>query len=585
MNTPITLTPRPVRMQWDIKIPLRDGTHLSATVYRPADQNEPEPCLLTLTPYTAQRLHPRASYFAARGFPFLAVDARGRGNSEGIFRPYIQEAEDGHDIVEWIARQPYCNGRVAMFSGSYEGYDQWAVAKEFPAHLATIAPSVSAGLGIDFPMRNNIPYPYVMRWLSLTAGHTSQDRVFEDQKFWRDQYRAWFLSGRPFRELDTLTGNPSPIFQEWLSHPERDAYWDAFLPGATAYAKIDLPILSLTGSYDANQPGALHFYREHLRHASPAAAAKHYLVIGPWDHGGSLSPKPEFGGISFGPAALLDVMQLHLDWYKWTLRGGAKPAFLQRNVAYYVTGAEKWRYAESLESVTDQHQLLYLDSQGSASRAHNSGLLGESVGEGAGDTYVYDPRDLGIAAVEAQLEYPSPPTLLRPTFPNDSLTDQTLVFANEGKALIYHSLPFARATEISGFFKLTAWMAINQPDTDFLATVYELTPEGGSILLTSDLLRARYREDLHTPRLIRTEEPLRYDFNHFTFISRQLKQGSRLRLVIGPLHSIYFQKNYNSGKPVAEESMEDARAVTVTLHHDKLHPSVLHVPLGHLEND
>jgi len=572
-------------MQWDVRIPLRDGTRLSATLYLPAEKIEPAPCLLTLTPYTAQRIHPRASYFAAHGYPFLAVDARGRGNSEGIFRPYLQEAKDGHDIVEWIARQPFCNGRVAMFSGSYEGYDQWAVAKEFPSHLTTITPSVAAGLGIDFPMRNNIPYPYVMRWLLLTAGRTSQDRIFEDQNFWRDQYRVWFLSGRPFKELDSLIGNPSPIFQEWVSHPEQDSYWDTFLPTAAEYAKLNLPILSLTGSYDANQPGALHFYREHLRHASPTAVAKHYLVIGPWDHGGSLSPKPEFGGIKFGPAARVDVMRLHLDWYNWTLRDGPQPAFLQGSVAYYVTGAEKWRYADSLEAVTAQHQLLYLDSQGSASRALFSGSLGELAGKGAGDSYTYDPRDLSIAEVESGLEYPSPPTLLRPTFPNDSLIDQTLVYANEGKALFYHSSPFLRDTQITGFFKLTAWISINQPDTDFLVTVYELTPDGGSILLTSDLMRARYRESLRTPRLVQTEKPLRYDFDHFTFISRQLKKGSRLRLVIGPINSIYYQKNYNSGKRVADESMEDARAVTVTLFHDKTHPSVLHVPLGHPEND
>src|SRR6266571_4910380 len=119
-----------VRLQWNVRIPMRDGITLSATLYLPSDSTGPQPCLFALTPYTVHRNHLRAKYFATRGYPFFVIDARGRGNSEGIFRPYIQEAADGYDIVEWIARHSCCNGKVAAFSGSYEGYSQWATAKE-----------------------------------------------------------------------------------------------------------------------------------------------------------------------------------------------------------------------------------------------------------------------------------------------------------------------------------------------------------------------------------------------------------------------------------------------------------------------
>jgi uncharacterized protein len=129
-----------VQFTWSVKIPLRDGVHLNATVYTPRDQEAPAPCIFTLTPYIAQTYHVRGIYFAAHGLPFLTVDVRGRGNSEGEFHPFIQEAKDGYDVVEWLARQPYCNGKVSMWGGSYAGYDQWATAKEFPPHLATIVP-------------------------------------------------------------------------------------------------------------------------------------------------------------------------------------------------------------------------------------------------------------------------------------------------------------------------------------------------------------------------------------------------------------------------------------------------------------
>jgi uncharacterized protein len=161
-----------------------------------------------------------------------------------------------------------------------------------------------------------------------------------------------------------------------------------------------------------------------------------------------------------------------------------------------------------------------------------------------------------------------------------SLVDQRLVFARRGRQLVYHSAPFDRNTEISGFFKLSAWLSIDQPDTDFQATIYEIREDGSSLQLTSQYLRARYREGLRTPVLVKTHDPLRYDFDQFTFMSQEVKQGSRLRLVIAPIDSIYLEKNYNSGGVVAEETLSDARPVTVTLYHDSRHPSTLFVPIG-----
>jgi predicted acyl esterase len=141
-------------------------------------------------------------------------------------------------------------------------------------------------------------------------------------------------------------------------------------------------------------------------------------------------------------------------------------------------------------------------------------------------------------------------------------------------------LPFEHDTEISGVFRLTAWISIDQPDTDFAVNVYEIREDGGSTLLAGDQLRARYRESLREPKLIQTKAPLRYDFTHFTFVSWEVKKGSRLRLVLEPINSIYNEKNYNSGGIVAQESLKDARTVNVTLYHDRAHPSALSVPLA-----
>ena len=564
--------PSKVQMHWGIKIPLRDGICLHATLYLRVDQAVSAPAIFIMTPYIAQASHDQAVYFASRGYPYLAIDVRGRGNSEGEFRPLINEAQDGFDVVEWLAVQPYCNGQVTMIGGSYSGHCQWATAKEFPPHLATIVPVASPYISIDFPMLGNIPSPYIMQWLILVAGRTSQERVFwSNERFWGTRFRQWFESGQPFQHVDGALGNPSSTFQEWVSHPRLDAYWDRYNPTAEAYSKLSLPILTITGSCDDDQLGALMHYREHLRNASSEARARHYLVIGPWDHSGTRIPQQEFLGIKVGPASLIDLSELHLHWYAWTMQGRPKPEFLKKNVAYYVMGVEQWRYADTLDEITARWMSLYLDSSGNPTDVFRSGSLtfGPPTLSGP-DHYVYDPRDVSQAGLES-------------TVHPESRSDQRMIHALNGRQLIYHSAPFEEDIEISGFFKFSTWLAIDQPDTDFRVWVCEVDMSGCSILLTMDQMRARYRQSLREEALIDTRDALRYDFSRFTFISRQVKKGHRLRLVIGPINSIYAQKNYNSGNVVAEESIEDARSVTVSLFHDASRPSVLHVPIGRPE--
>ena len=555
-------------MQWGVMIPLRDGVHLSATLYLPSDHGTPAPAIFTLTPYVGQSSHDRGVYFATYGYPFLTVDVRGRGNSEGLFEANGNEAKDGYDIVEWLARQPYCNGKVTMWGGSYAGYVQWCAAKERPPHLVTIVPVASPFRGCDSPMRNNIFSPYRIQWLTLLSGRTSQDRIFGDQEFWNRQYRRWFESGIPFREIDTLLGNASPIFQEWLAHPQVDEYWDSYNPTSEEYGGIRIPILTITGIYDGNQPGALRHYREHVKNAAPEARAQHFLVIGPWDHAGTRTPQAEFVGLEVGPAALVDLPKLHREWYDWVMQGGAKPDFLRKNVAYYVMGAEKWRYADSLEAMTARTQPFYLHSDTNPDDVFKSGSLGSEPPEiSEPDHYRYDPRDVRLAELESTVD-------------PESRVDHRLIYAAIGRQLIYHTAPFGENVEITGFIRLSIWLSIDQADTDFRATVYEIGIDGTAIQLTTDSLRARYRESLREAKLIRTREPLRYDFEGFTFVSRLARKGSRLRLVIGPVNSIYSEKNYNSGGVVSEESMRDAREVTVRLFHDASRPSALYIPIG-----
>jgi putative CocE/NonD family hydrolase len=555
-------------MQWGLRIPLRDGIHLSATLYLPKNST-PAPAICTLTPYVGQTYHDRGLYFAEHGYPFVTVDVRGRGNSEGTFQPLVNEADDAFDVVEWIARQAFCSGKVAMWGGSYGGYTQWAAAKELPPHLATLVPVASPYVGYDFPLHFNVQLPYWMQWLTLVSGRTSQDRMFwNSERYWGAKFRQWLESGTPFRNFDAEAGNPSAIFQEWASHPRRDDYWDRCNPTSSQYAAIKYPILTITGMYDANQPGALMHYWQHMENASAAARAQHYLVIGPWDHAGTRTPAREFAGVSIGPAGMLDIPKLHRQWYAWTMLGGPQPEFLRKRVAYFVMVAETWRYADTIEEITAATQTWHLHSTCNPTDIFKSGTLAPEIcSRSEPDHYIYDPRDTALAGLESTVD-------------PENRSDHRMVYASVGRRLVYHSAPFDRDIDVAGFFRLFVWIAIDQRDTDVCAAIYEVGGDGAAIELTTAWMRARYREDLYREQLVTTAEPLQYRFDRFMFVARRIRRGHRLRLVIGPIDSIYAQRNYNSGGIIADESMSDARTVTVKLFHDDAHRSALYVPLA-----
>ena len=555
-------------MRWGVKIPMRDGVSLNATVFQPHEQKEPLPVIFTLTPYIGDTYTDRAMYFAQHGYVYALVDVRGRGNSGGTFEPFANDARDGYDIVEWFAKQPFCNGKVTMWGGSYAGFDQWTTLKSFPPHLATIVPAAAAHPGVDFPFTFSIFAPYDEQWLTFTSGATGNQKLFGDDAFWGAKAREYYDKHLAFREFDKLAGNPSAVFQKWLQHPTPDAYYDAMVPTIEDYKRIKFPILTITGHYDGDQPGAFTYYKRHMQYGTEEAKAQHFLIIGPWDHAGTRTPQREVSGLKFGEASVLDLNKLHVEWYDWVMKGGAKPEFLRKRVTYYVVGegAENWKYADSLEAISNEKRTLYLSSKGSADSVFQSGTLSESTsGSATGDKWTYDPLDTRPGDAE-------------PT--NDArLTSQWAVLNTFGNGVIYHSKPFAEATEVTGFVKLTVWLTMDVPDTDLDANLYEILPGGGSVALTGASLRARFRESARQEKLVTPGKPEKYVFDSFTFFSRRVAKGSVLRLFIHCPNTPGVEKNYNSGGVVALETAKDAKTAHITLVHDAEHPSALELPV------
>src|SRR5690348_1939414 len=108
-------------------IPMRDGVHLAATIWRPSDQSKPLPVVLIMKPYSTDVTHERAVNIATQGYVDVRVDVRGSGTSQGMFTPHYGNGPDGADVVAWLARQAWCDGRVVTRRGSYRGMDQWQI--------------------------------------------------------------------------------------------------------------------------------------------------------------------------------------------------------------------------------------------------------------------------------------------------------------------------------------------------------------------------------------------------------------------------------------------------------------------------
>lgn len=571
-------------LRWGVKIPLRDKVELNATLYLPkaAEGAGPRtPLIFTLTPYVSDTYHPRAAYFASHGYAFALVDVRGRGNSGGEFEPFAQEPRDGHDVVEWLAKQPFCDGKVAMWGGSYAGFDQWATAKELPPHLATIVPAAAAHPPLDYPSLQNVGETYDVQWFTHTSGRASQQNLFSDSKFWRTKFLEAYKKHIAFKDLGAFVGNPSPNFQRILKHPTADAYYDAMVPSAEQYKKMTLPILTITGQYDGDELGALTFYREYMANASTEARAKHFLIIGPWDHAGTRTPTDEVAGVKFGGAAIVDLNDLHRQWYDWTMKAGPKPDFLKNQVAYYLIAAGnsgangEWRYVDDFAALTANPKTLFLEAGVDLRNGvFSSGFAHpDRPKEGAAfirpGKFTYDPLDTRRGEFVEGIEPKEKTAALDQTF--------ALSIGNDG--LVYHTKPLDNEAPLIGCPAVTLWLSIDTPDVDLECDLYEIQPDGTSIALWSDLRRMRYRESLREAKLVKPGEIVKCEFNPGLFVARRLMKGSRLRLIVTAVNSIAWQKNYCSGGNVAEETAKDARTCHVQIYHDAEHASSLQLPL------
>jgi len=547
------------------EIPMRDGIKLSANIYSPISDEKSYPVILIYTPYVNDEASERGMYFAENGYVFISLDLRGRGNSQGVYKPFEKDGSDGFDAIEWISKQAWCNGKIGMMGGSYRGMVQWMTLKNRPKALKTIVPTASVGPGIDFPKFGGIFSNYSLQWLNFTGGKSRNSNLFGNGTFWRNKATKKYNEFLPFKDWDKVAlGTENSVFQTWISHPDFDQYWQNFYPTPEDYKSFNIPILTITGYFDADQPGAMKYYKDHMKYGNPKGKSNHYIIFGPWSHRGTRKPETELGGLSFGENSKLDIKKLHLDWFNWTLKNEDKPEFLKDRVSYYMMDENEWKYENEFKNISNDTLTYYLSSpESDAKLLIDPGHLSTQKSKIKDADYIINnPLDTtSIAGYKGKDFYKAPiPIELK-------------------NSLIFVSEELDSDTTISGEYEVGLYLNLDVLDTDMSIELQSINAIGEARYIGREQLRLRYRNSLEVPELITKGETFLCKFDLSYVTSLQLEKGSRFVLIVSGLNSKYLQKNYNSGKDVSTETKQDAKTAKITVHHSPIHASYLKIPI------
>ncbi|MEU7506133.1 CocE/NonD family hydrolase [Streptomyces lavendulae] len=482
-------------MEHDLKISMRDGTLLSADLYRPVT-DAPVPVLVRRTPYGKSGGSPGgASVDGLRlvrgGYALLVQDVRGRFASGGAFEPYWHEAADGADTVAWAVEQSWCDGTAGLFGRSYEAMAALLAAAERPPGLGAIAPHV-AGSGFDEGWTRQggaFQLGFVLYWVlydllldgaGLTGADLAEvaDAVDRIEELYRDPGAATDL-------LDRL----APYYRQWRAHPDGAPYWRRAAPRAS-YPAIEVPVLHLTGWYDIFLAGALENYRGMRNFGTPSR-----LVVGPWSHcvTGGIFPQRRYGLAA--DEREIDVTGMHLDHFDRYLgrhgagvraggtgsdsSSGSGSRSRSRSgddgpVRLFVTGADAWRSFSDWPVPGTRDLVLYLRGRGLTP--------GPAPREPGADRLRHDPADPvpttgGATALPGQF-----------TGGDCGPLDQREV-EQRSDVLCFTGEPLTAPLTVIGDTVLTVYVTPDAAGADVTGKLVDVHPDGRAELLCDSVRR------------------------------------------------------------------------------------------------
>ena len=528
------LSPRTMGTTVDtgVRIKMRDGTELVATVFRPADGGR-HPAILRRTPYGRGSFPPvEGAYWASRGYALIVQDVRGRNDSQGEWKPWAHERKDGYDTIEWIASQSWSNGKVGMIGGSYGGMVQWAAAAERHPALKCIVPEVSpTDPFFGGPLDHGVPGLF-------------------STLFWAEYVREKKVRGEfgPSGDLDKLLtvplsridddvlGHDIPFFNDWWTRETPSAFEGGFLPDL---GKINVPVLHIGGWWDGDGIGTkLNWAR--LREAKHQSQ---WLIYGPWEH--DFNSSTTFRGVDYGADAIIDLDSIYLRWFDTWLKDKNVGWEEQPRVRAFVTGANEWRHLSDWPDPASEPLTLYLAGRGR--------LLPAPPASEQPDRYVYDPANV---------------KLLREGDPRI-----VAIPAGRKDLLVYRTGPFPEPIDIAGPIDLELFFSTTARDTDFFASLV-VVDEKGTVRTIGQpgKIRARYLSGWDTPALLTPGKTYKAEIALWD-VAHRVGKGQRLGIIIESHMFPFYARNLNTGEPNATATR--MVAATQTIYHDAGRPSAL----------
>jgi hypothetical protein len=572
--------PFTVSRERDVIMSTRDGKRLLSDIYRP-EGVESAPVLLRRTPYGSRNndladKFTEADFYASHGYLTVVQNTRGRFGSEGVWYPFVYEANDGYDAIEWAARLPGSNGRVGTFGQSYGALVQYLAAAQRPEHLVTCIP-VSAPLAAFenyWYQRGALELNWTLSYflnmaLGALSGSEDADRAARLEALKADpSMRFSPLKDEALRHLPLTDwigtfGDTAPFLKDVLHHSADGAYWWA-VDLRRQLRNIDVPMLHLGSWYDiANWDTPQYFNGLRSQAMSGHARANQAMIMGPWAH---LLPYSQptskgTGDIDFGPEAATSLIAVQLAWFEHYLKGDGQD-LPRAPVRIFVMGENRWRDETQWPLERTSFTALYLHSAGSANTADGDGTLTAAApGPEEPDRYRYDPDN------------PVPTAGGR--YVGGGVQDQA---KNQARSdvLVYTARPQDSALEITGPVELYLHAATDGVDTDFVAVLCDVHPDGFVQNLAEGIVRGRFRDSFDDPRPMRPDVPyeLRLPLGN---VSHVVAAGHRLRLQVTSSNFPRWDRNTNTGDPIDQATR--TRVAGQSVFHDEARPSRVVVPV------
>jgi putative CocE/NonD family hydrolase len=558
-------------------VPARDGTKLYTEVYRLAEDNAKHAVIIARSPYARQYgegcFRTGMNPFPKDGYVAIYQSVRGTGHSEGVFTPLFNDENDGADLIEWAARQPWSNGKVGMTHGSYLGATQWLAAIATPPNLVVITPSITPIDYRDTWIAHNGVFnvqlyqawsqgfvPEMMERKMLREG-ASEEEIKAAVKAYMDRRTAnnmWFTALPLTSVWDKDVHEAIPFLWEDYRHPSYDAHW-AKIDIERQYGNVKVPALISGGWYDLFGKSTVDSYIGMKQHAGTEAARRGtMLVMDCCGHGLGAPPTP--GQISWGKdkTGTNRLRDLFLAKY---LKGDGAGIDAEANVQLTVlvppdtgTAGDNFIFKTTAYPVPGTRYVNYhLSSGGKANTANGDGVLDITGGSsGTPDSFLYDPLNPvptlgGLAAVDQ-----------RPVETRDDV-------------LVYTAPPATASFAMIGKISVTFWAQTDGTDTDFTAKLVDVHMDGFAHTIVDRVVRARYRKGPKMPpQLLTPNVPYHYqlDLGHTATL---IKPGHRLRLEISSSNFPKFARNLNTG--ASNEDTAQTRVAHNTILHDAHHPS------------